>query len=298
MHRIPLSANKRGCHCAEGLILTHKTWEGEAIGGLSQKHWRIVPALGLSFVVSGCLSVGPAEQGPRDNVLDRAALAGGEVIVAAPQGYCIQKDSLKARKTGGFALLASCEQLTGFVSGYQVEPVVMTVSALPREGDAPEPSASEIAVALGDRKVLRRLHGDGLTVVQVQDLEALSAESDPLHWRGIMVINGHIVGLALYGAKDSAATGEKGLTQLMWLAERIREESPLRARVVSVQAPQSETVTLAALPQDAEQPGRRTASGVLRPVARPGTTSVIVSQKATKKKANSILSNIFGRILP
>jgi len=218
--------------------------------------------------------------------------------VAAPQGYCIQKDSLKARKSGGFALVASCEQLTGFVSGYQVEPVVMTVSALPREGDAPEPSASEIAAALGDRKVLRRLHGDGLTVVQVQDLEALSAESDPLHWRGIMVINGYIVGLALYGAKDSVATGEKGLTQLMWLAERIREESPLRVPVVTDQPPQDETVTLAALPQDVEQPGRRTASGVLRPVARPGTTSAIVSQNATKKKANPILSNIFGRILP
>lgn len=285
-----------------GATLTHKTWEGEAIGGLSQKHWRIVPALGLSFLVSGCLSVGPVEQGPRDNVLDRAALAGGEVIVAAPQGYCIQKDSLKARKSGGFALLASCEQLTGFVSGYQVEPVVMTVSALPRVGDAPEPSASEIAVALGDRRVLRRLHGDGLTVVQVQDPEALSAESDPLHWRGIMVINGHIVGLALYGAKGSAATGEKGLTQLMWLAERIREESPLRARRVSAQAPLGEAVTLAALPQGAEQPGRRTANGVLRPVARPvdrsGTPATTVSQKETKKKANSILSNIFGRILP
>lgn len=254
--------------------------------------------LGFAFVLSGCLSVGPAENGPRDTVQHRAALAGGEVIVAAPQGYCVQKSSLKARKSGGFALVAACDQLTGFVSGYQVDPVVMTVSALPRIGNAPEPSASEVAKALGDRQVLRRLHGDGLTVVQVVDPEVPSVESDPRHWRGIMVINGYIVGLALYGAKDSPATGEKGLTQLMWLAERIREESPQRASVNSNAAAQPSALALVALPSEGQPQGRRNANGILRPVARPGSVGPTVAQKETKKKANPILSNIFGRILP
>jgi hypothetical protein len=157
--------------------------------------------------------------------------------------------------------------------------------------------------------VLRRLHGDGLTVVQVVDPAPLSVESDPKHWRGMMVINGHMVGLALYGAKDSAETGERGLTQLMWLAEQIREESPQRPRPAA--AFEVADVPAGAGTQDAEpdQPRvQRTGLGAIRPVARPGTPGALQElpiaapagaqavKDAEDGKAKPILRNIFGRI--
>jgi len=275
----------------------------------SRNGLRLAVFFALSTVLSGCLSLGDGAVTRQDNVMTRAALAGGEVIVVPPQGYCIQKDSLKSRRDGGFALVASCERLTGFVSGYQVPPVVMTISAVERDSTAPEPSAAEVSAGLGDRQVLRRLHGDGLTVVQVMDPAPLSVESDPKHWRGMMVINGHMVGLALYGAKGSAETGERGLTQLMWLAEQIREESPQRPRPATA-------FEVADVPADTGRKGaepdqprvQRTGLGAIRPVARPGTpgalqelpvdvtTEAPAAKDAEGGKAKPILRNIFGRI--
>ncbi len=193
---------------------------------------RVALACGLLGLLSGCLAPKPQDDAEAavTRGLHRAELAGGDIVIAPPQGYCIQKETLLSRATGGFALLASCETITGYVSGYDVDPMVLTITAVPRRSDAPEPDAEEIAAALGDRKVLRRLHGDGLTIVQVMATESLTPEDDPRHWRAMMVLNGKMVGLALYGPKGSAMSGEKGLTMLSWQAERLREESPLMVR--------------------------------------------------------------------
>lgn len=215
------------------------------------------------FALTGCLAT-PLGQGQADlgeAVMQRALLADGEVVVVPPQGYCIQRDSLKTSRRGGFALVASCAQLTGFMAGYTVAPVVMTVTAVERETDGPEPSGAEIAAALQGQQVLRQLHGDGLTVVQVTSDTPISAESDVTHWRGVMVVNGYTVGLALYGAKGSAEAGDRGLTQLMWLAEQLRSESPTRERAVAAFAVSE--VPLGAVASDQ--------GGPVRPKARPLT---------------------------
>ncbi|QIZ80684.1 hypothetical protein [Thalassovita gelatinovora] len=193
---------------------------------------RIVWAWALLGLLSGCLAPGPQDDAGAavKTGLHRAELAGGDVVIVPPQGYCIQQETLHSRATGGFALLASCETITGYVSGYDVDPMVLTITAVPRRSEAAEPDVEEIAAALGDRKVLRRLHGDGLTIVQVMATESLTTEDDPRHWRAMMVLNGKMVGLALYGPKGSAMSGEKGLTMLSWQAERLREESPLMVR--------------------------------------------------------------------
>ncbi|MDX1781923.1 MAG: hypothetical protein R3256_11455, partial [Thalassovita sp.] len=204
----------------------------------------------------------------------------GAVVIVPPQGYCIQRETLRGGGAGGFALLASCESLTGYISGYDVEPMVLTVTAVPRRSGAPEPDAEEIASALGDRKVMRRVHGDGLTIVQVMAPEGLTTEDDPRHWRAMMVLNGKMVGLALYGPRGGAVSGEKGLTMLSSQAESLREESPQMAPV------SGPVGVLAARPvirpgRDAAKPVLRaepegpapTGLAVIRPVARPGSTS-------------------------
>ncbi|MBR9652399.1 hypothetical protein [Thalassovita aquimarina] len=255
------------------------------IDGTAKSALRVI-ALGVSLLsLSGCLSIAGlpdnAEEEP-DLGLHRAELAGGDVVVVPPQGYCIEKETLRIRATGGFALLASCETLTGYVSGYDVEPLVLTVTAVPRQSEAPEPDAEEIAAALGDRTVLRRVHGDGLTIVQVMASEGLTPQDDPRHWRAMMVLNGKMVGLALYGPRGSAVTAEKGLTMLNWQAERLREESPQMPHAYGPLA--GTDPVLAAGPAAAGDAAAKTGAAVIsgpdiaadtlapiRPGTRPGT---------------------------
>ena len=238
-------------------------------------------ALVLLLSLSGCLKLDGLRddnEAEPDFGLHRAELAEGAVVVVPPQGYCIQRETLRDGGAGGFALLASCESLTGYISGYDVEPMVMTVTAVPRRSDAPEPDAEEIAAALGDRKVLRRMHGDGLTIVQVMAPEGLTSEDDPRHWRAMMVLNGKMVGLALYGPRGGAVSGEKGLTMLGSQAESLREESPQMARVdgpvgISAVRPIARPGSGAAKPALRPAPDGPNPTGLaaIRPAARPGS---------------------------
>ncbi|SEQ15442.1 hypothetical protein [Thalassovita taeanensis] len=197
---------------------------------LTQRVSRLVLGVAFSAALSGCLAnedgMSFAQHPDELTVLHRAPLASGAVVVVPPTGYCIEKKSLREKPGGGFALMAACAELTGQVSGVLVEPAILTVAVVDRASTTSQPNVEEIAAALGDRKVLQRINGDGLAVVQVVATEALSQTGDPRHWRGMMIINGKMVGLALYGAKNSAVTGEPGLVLLMQLAEQIRANSP------------------------------------------------------------------------
>jgi hypothetical protein len=67
---------------------------------------RIAPA--VLFVVAGCDAMPlRMDDAPTTNAL----LAGGEIQLAGPPGYCIDAESLRTGRTGGFALLASCAAL-------------------------------------------------------------------------------------------------------------------------------------------------------------------------------------------
>src|SRR6056297_1527391 len=49
---------------------------------------------------------------------------------------------------------------------------------------------------------------------------------DPRYWRGGMLINGHLVGLAAYGRQGSRVAGADGRRLIRQLAETLREASP------------------------------------------------------------------------
>ncbi|WP_160973295.1 hypothetical protein [Thalassovita mangrovi] len=274
------------------------------IDGKAKSALRAVVAGVLLMSLSGCLSLsgfGGEEDEAPDLGLHRAELAGGDVVVVAPQGYCIQRETLRSGATGGFALLASCETLTGYISGYDVEPVVMTIAAVPRHSEAPEPDAEEIAAALGDRKLLRRIHGDGLTIVQVEAPEGLTPEDDPRHWRAMMVLNGKMVGLAVYGPKGSAVTGEKGLTMLSWQAEQLREESPQMQPVYGPPAGAVPVIAAAVEPLPAVDPAIDAVPdpaadplAAIRPVARPGTSDGMEDETTPPGRKRRGVKKIFA----
>jgi hypothetical protein len=103
----------------------------------------------------------------------------------------------------------------------------MTVSVLPRAASAQAPDAQAMARALAPAKVRVAPEKDGLAVVQVmQGGDAALPGGDPVHWRAGLVINGHLVGLAVYGPAGQGVSGSEGQALLQALARAIRAASP------------------------------------------------------------------------
>lgn len=188
------------------------------------------PALVIcaSVLLSGCIAQTGGGSGVP--VVRKAALAGGAVVVVPPAGYCLDKSSITDRPGGSFALIASCESLTGRRAGSGPEPAVITVSVTPPRQGREQPEAARLAEALGSGVALSEANGDGLIVVQVQGAGALPGDrGDTRHWRGAMVVNDRLVGLAIYGAAGSDIAGRVGERLLVATAEAIRENSPFLA---------------------------------------------------------------------
>ena len=245
---------------------------------------------GVSFA-----SRGGGDEGfdaPARKVRARAEMVRGAVVVQGPKGYCIDAKSLTSGGvSGGFALLASCESLLGRPAERPVLPALMTVSVLPYSLKPVQPRAHEMAAALAPHRALDQINGDGLTIVHLATGgEALSPKVDPKHWRGAMVINGHMIGLAVYAPKGSDLSGKDGLDLLGKLAETLREASPLKtaaARPLKMRAraaaPAAAPAPDSALPRPQPKP-KTTASGVLRPPQYPAamqTTRPAAAQSAT-----------------
>lgn len=189
----------------------------------------------LSFLTSG----NEREKVARD-VMRKVALYEGEVVIRPPGGYCIDRRTLRRQKDGGFALLASCESLSG-VRGQAVEPVVMTVSVLPNAPEAARPGVAEIARLMAPAKVLASHETTDVTLVQfASGGDGVLPDGDARHWRGGMMLGEHLIGLALYARKGSQMAGKDGRALLTDLARRIRRASPGRSAPPREAAPNPE----------------------------------------------------------
>ncbi|MDQ2090923.1 hypothetical protein [Marimonas arenosa] len=207
---------------------------------------RPVAACAMALVLTGCLSetdgtlgllsasaTGPAGAAsgatrPAKPPLRQAELVRGKVAVVAPRGYCLVRRTLRRGVTGGFALIASCNSLTGSFGSADVDPVVMTVQVQPGLLTRTLPSADGLATAMQPARALHKIDGDGMTLVHLDSGgdRGLPA-GDPRHWRGALMVNGYLVGLALYAPKGSAQAGPRGRRLIHRLAENILDTSPI-----------------------------------------------------------------------
>lgn len=198
-------------------------------------------ALGLVLVAgtAGCLDGGGGGNGggflaglgaPRQAVPERllsATLAGGAIVVDAPGGFCIDRGATESAQTGTFAMLVSCASLG---AGNGAAPAIMTVTVSDQLHDGPAPSAEDLAVMTREHGVAAQRMRDGVAIVQLGTGgdRAISA-ADPRHWRGALVVNRRLVGLAAYGPPDSAFARSTGGRALARLGRQIRNASPRAA---------------------------------------------------------------------
>ncbi len=192
----------------------------------------------LCLLLAGCVGTGI---GPRTgDPVTRMSLYGGEVNLVAPPGYCIDDSHVRRGRDVTVVPLATCESLTGQV-GLPVPAALMTVSVLPRQGGQAAPTADSIAASLAPVEALERADSNGVAYVRFADggQDALPG-GDPRHWRGGMMINGHLIGLAVYAPQGSALAGAGGRRLMADLAARLRRASPDLPDSVAT-APQEQT---------------------------------------------------------
>jgi hypothetical protein len=218
---------------------------------------RKVPARGgifvaLAFALSGCVEAGDggfdfltaanSAQGvsrsatgqtttkpKRVQALKAVPMAGGKVVIAGPRGYCVDRASLRPGFAGGFALIASCNSLNRNYASADAEPVVMTVQVQPSFSKQEAPTANDLSAAVAPVRTLAKLDGDGVSLVQLASGGDRGIPAgDPRHWRGAMMINGYLVGIALYAPKGNALAGRRGKKMMIALAESLRRASPVK----------------------------------------------------------------------
>lgn len=157
--------------------------------------------------------------------LAKVNLAGGDVVVSGPEGYCIDPETRRTGAARGFAALASCRILTGGEAGPWVEPVLMTVTAGPRGETGALPDPEDLAALIG-APLLGSETREGLVLAHLAEGGAeMLAGGDPRHWRGVFLQGGRMVVLALYAPEDSPMTGAEGARLLHRLKARIAAQS-------------------------------------------------------------------------
>ncbi len=218
---------------------------------------RLIPA--ILFLVAGCDAVPMGGNAP---ALTDARLAGGEILVSGPPGYCIDPASLRADTAGGFALLASCAAL-GSEGPSAGLPAVMTVTVSRPVPGQDAPTLADLQATVAPANVLDTVETDTLVMVQLdQGGEAAFDGSDARYWRGMKRVGARIVGLALY-APEGGSLAESGGSDLMArLAAGIRPAAPATDGAV-------ETADQGTGTAEAPQPRPATLGGLFRGLLNP-----------------------------
>ncbi len=192
--------------------------------------------LAAGTLMAGCTQIKNAEflssATPKpSNALAGVVMADGAVALTPPPNYCIDKSSLKPQ----FALMARCDTL-----GAETDPdaplALITATLVPLDDRTKVPNATDLAAALEPDRILRKTDNDGLALVQTESVTGLDGFGER-HWRGVFVVNGILVGLALYAPQDGPASGNSGASILTALAKRTTAQTAARLAAVAQPKP-------------------------------------------------------------
>ena len=166
-------------------------------------------------------------------LIEAVEVAGGDVIVRGPAGYCVDPTTVESSADGGFAVLASCNILSGGAAGAAVAPALITVTVGPAERQVVRPDAETLAKLAGAPLLEARDRG-ALTLAYLgTGGDAILSDGNPRYWRGAFLQGARLVGLAVYAPEGSGIDAADGARLLQAAYERIRAASPERELPVS-----------------------------------------------------------------
>lgn len=153
-----------------------------------------------------------------DGALSQANMAFGEVTLVPPNGFCIDRASLKQN----FALMAPCEVLGAAQAGAGAPSGILTASFSTAGESIPTPAQTAVALKL-DAVNDPITQTAGVTYRAIGDTPAdgLSAT----HWRATAVVGSQTMGLALFGRANGRATSAEGRAILTDLIKSLQNGS-------------------------------------------------------------------------
>jgi hypothetical protein len=152
--------------------------------------------------------------------LSQTQMGNGAFTLVPPQGFCIDKASLKQR----FALMARCDALGAPDRATGAPLGIITVSTTAQKNADRLPAAQETA----DAAKLAGVSSISSTSTAVTFRAAGKPVIDGLdtqHWRANLQVGGQTVGIALYGKKGGRAVSTEGREILNDLIRRTLKAS-------------------------------------------------------------------------
>lgn len=188
---------------------------------ISKPLFAAICLIGLTGCVPGQVaSLLPSGTQTDTVALSRVRMAGGEVLLAAPRGFCIDKASVKPR----FALMARCDFLGAAHAAGAAPLGLIAVSVIPLARTATLPTPEQTARASGLTGVSEPVQGDDALIFRAEGPAPLEGLGQS-HWRGTARVDGHVLGVALYGPEQGAATSTEGRDIVVDLINQTRAGS-------------------------------------------------------------------------
>ena len=196
-----------------------------------------------------------------------AVFGDGQLILAAPSGFCFDAQMEQHTGSGGFALLARCERMSSFGRFRSGDGAMLTATVGAVTADTPAPSAdalrSAFTAARNPARVLEIRGGDDMPLIKLY-MDGHSAEgASGTHWRGAFLVHGHMVSVALYAPEGSGYLGERGARLIREFMRATRNATLLAETTTPPAAPG------AAAPQETARPRTRGGTALARATPAP-----------------------------
>jgi len=189
--------------------------------------WICKPALAAAIAVAlaGCDAATGLAPAAASRQMTEVDMAGGQVTLATPTGYCIDPRSVRKSPKAGFALVARCDTLDARGFSAARELALITVTTGPLAAGARSPSMEDLTRAVAPARILERTTRNGLPMVRLETDNGSVGDVSPQHWRTAFALNGQMLGLALYAPETSGAMDAEGPAVLSDMVYRTRRAS-------------------------------------------------------------------------
>ena len=210
---------------------------------------RRILASGLILTLSGCVAgmdgagFSFAQPAPKSITVARKS-----VVIAGPQGYCVDKSGTTVNVESAFVLLASCRTINrSQTEGLTARPSILTatVAKTPTPVAASDRSLDNLrafiltpagrAAMARDGKaesvtILETLRDKGALLIHLRDTgQGDFQDIEDVYWRGVTDLNGRLVVISVMGFVENPLERPTGLATLRAFLAQIRAETARQA---------------------------------------------------------------------
>ena len=205
---------------------------------------RVLITLCLSLTLSGCVTPLPFKFDlplpTRKPVTGRVTLQQGEMTLMAPDGFCVDPGSTRDGPEGSFVLWGSCAAIGGDAGAPRpAQKALLSATIGPISEDPVETAfdsyerffksrAGRAALARSgkarDVEILAVKHEPRRLLLKIADHSApITAPVDPVYWREIIGLGGHVSALSVLPLAGSALDDATQLELLSAFDETVRD---------------------------------------------------------------------------